>query len=339
MSRLREQPGATLGQSFPPFELTGELPAGNEIIGSVGLTPTGQVLAAASTSVVLASDQPAIPITGTVTVTGGLTDAQLRATPVPVSFVGGTGLTNTELRATPVPVSGTVAVTGVATETTLAALNAKVTAVNTGSVVVSSSALPTGASTNALQTTLIGYVDGIEALLAGTLLVNGSGSTQPISAVNLPLPTGAATAVRQDTGNSSLTSIDSKIITVNTGAVVVSSSALPTGASTSALQTTGNASLSSLDGKTPALGQAAMAVSTPVVLASDQPAIAVSGTIATGGLTDTQLRATAIPIIGYPIEGALDLILTELKVISRLLQLGLSINDEPDDIRDDLTLN
>jgi hypothetical protein len=42
--------------------------------------------------------------------------------------------------------------TGAATEATLATLNGKVTACNTGAVVVASSALPTGASTAALQT-------------------------------------------------------------------------------------------------------------------------------------------------------------------------------------------
>jgi len=41
---------------------------------------------------------------------------------------------------------------------------------------------------------------------------------------------------------------------------------LPTGASTSALQTTGNTSLSSIDTKTPALGQALAAASVPVIL-------------------------------------------------------------------------
>jgi hypothetical protein len=45
---------------------------------------------------------------------GGLTDAQLRASPVPVSIAGGAspsgGLTDLELRAAPVPVNGTVAV-------------------------------------------------------------------------------------------------------------------------------------------------------------------------------------------------------------------------------------
>lgn len=57
---------------------------------------------------------------------------------------------------------------------------------------------------------------------------------------------------------------------------------LPTGASTSALQTTGNTSLSSIDTKTPALGQALAAASTPVVLTAAQvttltPPAAITG--------------------------------------------------------------
>lgn len=54
------------------------------------------------------------PVAGGGGSTGGLTDAQLRASPVPVSITGGGtssgGLTDVELRAAPVPVSGTVAV-------------------------------------------------------------------------------------------------------------------------------------------------------------------------------------------------------------------------------------
>jgi len=53
---------------------------------------------------------------------------------------------------------------------------------------------------------------------------------------------------------------------------------LPTLAATSTLQTTGNTSLSSIDTKIPGLGQALMAVSTPVVIASNQSAIPVTGT-------------------------------------------------------------
>lgn len=83
---------------------------------------------------------------------------------------------------------------------------------------------------------------------------------------------------------------------------------------TTAKQDTGNTSLASIDTKTPALGQAAMAASTPVVLASNQTSIPVAATLqassavvghvivdsapttaVTGPLTDTQLRATAVP--------------------------------------------
>lgn len=48
------------------------------------------------------------------------------------------------------------------------------------------------------------------------------------------------------------------------------------GVATSALQTTGNTSLSSIDTKTPALGQAVMASSTPVVISSNQSSIPVT---------------------------------------------------------------
>lgn len=59
-----------------------------------------------------------------------------------------------------IPVSGTITVTGVATEVTLAALNAKVTAVNTGAVTISA-ALPAGSNT-------IGKVDVNKTALTGS---------------------------------------------------------------------------------------------------------------------------------------------------------------------------
>lgn len=105
-----------------------------------------------------------VAITGSVAVTGPLTDSELRASPVPVS---GTVTANL----------GTIA--GVATETTLSALNTKIPA----NLTVTST----------------------------RLLVDGSGVTQPISAASLPLPTGAATAANQATANASLSSIDAKL--------------------------------------------------------------------------------------------------------------------------------
>lgn len=68
---------------------------------------------------------------------------------------------------------------------------------------------------------------------SNALKVDGSAVIQPVSAVSLPLPTGAATASNQSTANTSL---------------------------------------SSIDGKTPSFGQAAMSGATPVAIASNQTA-------------------------------------------------------------------
>ena len=56
---------------------------------------------------------------------------------------------------------------------------------------------------------------------------------------------------------------------------------------------TSDVNLTEVGGAAIALGQAAMAASLPVVLASNQTAVPVSGP-----LTDTQLRATAVPVSG-----------------------------------------
>lgn len=72
---------------------------------------------------------------------------------------------------------------------------------------------------------------------------------------------------------------------------------LPTGASTSALQTTGNTSLSSIDTKTPALGQTTMAGSSPVVIASNQSAVPISGTVTANAGTGTfAVSAATLPL-------------------------------------------
>jgi len=92
--------------------------------------------------------------------------------------------------------------------------------------------------------------------------------------------------VVQGTGTNLHTVIDSGSITVtqatgtNLHTVIDSGTiSLPSGAATSALQTSGNSSLSSVDTKTPVLGQTVMASSSPVVIASNQSAVPVSGTV------------------------------------------------------------
>jgi len=89
------------------------------------------------------------------------------------------------------------------------------------------------------------YTDGAATVAhpVGTIPVfDKAGTITAVSSAN-PLPTsatvdttGLATSAKQDTGNTSLASIDGKITAVNTGAVTVASSALPTGAATAAKQ-------------------------------------------------------------------------------------------------------
>ena len=135
-------------------------------------------------------------------------------------------------------VSGTVSLpSGAATaakqdtgNTSLSSIDGKITACNTGAVVVSSGTITAdlGATDNAV-------LDSIDTAVNGTLTVDGSGVTQPVSAVSLPLPAGAATDAKQDTGNTSLSSIDTKITACNTGAVVISSGTVDLGATDNAV--------------------------------------------------------------------------------------------------------
>lgn len=80
---------------------------------------------------------------------------------------------------------------------------------------VLSSALPTGASTSALQTTGNTSLSSIDTkvpanltVTATRLLTDGSGVTQPVSAASLPLPTGASTEATLSTLNGKIATFD-----------------------------------------------------------------------------------------------------------------------------------
>jgi hypothetical protein len=247
------------------------------------------------------------------TVNVGLTDTQLRASAVPVSVSGvatsanqttgnsslssidtktpalvtgrvpvdGSGVTQpvsfTRLSSgtDSVTVSGTVTSTPSGTQTvsgTVAATQSGVWNVTNVSGTVS---LPTGAATAAKQ-----LADNHQ------VTVSNFPATQSVSVASLPLPTGSSTSALQTSGNSTLTAIDTKLgatLSVNVGLtdtqlrasavpISVASLPLPSGAATSALQTTGNVSLTAIDSK-------------------------LGGTLTVNvGLTDTQLRASAVPV-------------------------------------------
>jgi hypothetical protein len=169
-------------------------------------------------------------------------------------------LTNAELRATPVPVTGTVTLDSsslTALENITVTVGAAVEINNdVGNPIPASVAtlpLPNGAATAANQATIIGYVDGIETLLGGTLTVSTGltpltdaqlrATAVPVSVAALPLPSGAATAANQATIIGHIDGIEALLggtLTVNTGltpltdaqlratAVPVSLASLPT---------------------------------------------------------------------------------------------------------------
>ncbi len=171
--------------------------------------------------------------------------------------------------------SGNSSLATIASDTT--SLDGKVTACNTGAVVVSGSALPTGGATSALQTSgnsSLTSIDGkVTACNTGAVVVSSSA-----------LPSGGATATNQSTMISHLSEIEGAVETIEgcvSGSEVqvdIVSSALPSGGATSALQTTGNNSLATIAGDTTSLDGKVTACNTGAVTIS-------SSALPTGGAT------------------------------------------------------
>lgn len=145
----------------------------------------------------------------------------------PVPVTPGTGST--------FPVSGTVA----ATQSGTWNINSVTTL---PSITVSSSVLPTGASTATNQTS-VQSAPGTPQTTALTVQGNASGVALPVSASALPLPSGASTATNQTNVQSAPGTPQTTALTVQGNAsgvalpVSASSLPLPTGASTATNQT------------------------------------------------------------------------------------------------------
>ncbi len=188
-----------------------------------------------------------VSIASTVTVTGGLTDTELRASAVPVSLasVPSHAVTNAGTFATQAAQSGTWNITNVSGTISLP----------TGAAIASKQ--PTLGSAGTASTDVI-TIQGISGMTA--LKTDGTATTQPISAASLPLPSGASTAAKQPS--------------LGTAGV----------ASADVLSVQGVTSMTPL--KTDGSG-----VTQPV-----SGTVGISGTVTTTGLTDTELRATAVPV-------------------------------------------
>lgn len=181
----------------------------------------------------------------------------------------------------------TIAGKDFATQTTLAALNTKVTAVNTGAVVVSSSALPTGAATSAKQPALgtagsasadVITVQGVASMTA--LKVDGSAVTQPVSLTSTTI-TGTVAATQSGTWTNTVTQATAS----NLNATVVGTGTFATQA-TLAAETTkvigtvnqGTSPWVTSNATTSVVGNGAAATAQRVTLANDS-----TGIIATVG--------------------------------------------------------
>lgn len=158
--------------------------------------------------------------------------------------------------------------------------------------------LDTGAGTDTRAVVgLVGSKSGGAVLIPGDATkglavdLSATGANTNKFLVTPDLPTGASTAAKQDTGNTSLSSIDGKITAVNTGAVVVSSSALPSGAATSAKQPAlGTAGTSSADVIT-VQGRTSM---TPLLTDGSATTQPVSGTVTVNAGTNLNTSALAL---------------------------------------------
>lgn len=123
------------------------------------------------------------------------------------------------------------------------------------------------------------------------------------SNLHAQLDSGSTTAVTQATAaNLNATVVQATGTNLHT---VVDSSGLPTGAATSALQTTGNTSLSSIDTKTPALGQTStLSASVPVVQPADLAVVAQNITTQDLATTTTAQAYGQNSFSGTPTAGS-----------------------------------
>lgn len=198
-----------------------------------------------------------VAVSGSVAVTGPLTDAQLRATPVPVS--------------------GAVSFTA------------------PQHVIVDSSALPSGAATLAGQTQPgvdIGDVTVNNAAGVGAVNIQDGGNSITVDNPALSVVGGgveaAALRVTIASDSTGVLSVDD-----NGGSLTVDTPQLPAALVGGRLDENVGAWLGST---APTVGQKAMASSLPVVIASDQTAVPVSGTVAVStafALEATQLLVKA----------------------------------------------
>lgn len=220
---------------------------------------------------------------------GGLTDEELRATPVSVTMTGSPtgGLTDAELRATPVPISGTVnlgTIDGAATEGTLADALAALTSIATklDSQIEAGDAVALDVATlAALETTNVGNFPSTYPVTdnGGSLTVDGTfwQATQPVS---------LSEPISVDDNGGSLTVDNAQLSVVGGGTEAAALRVTLANDSTGVVSIDDNGASLTVDGPV-----------TDAQLRATPIEVTMTGS-PSGGLTDTELRATPVPVSG-----------------------------------------
>lgn len=170
----------------------------------------GQAAMAASTPVVIASNQSAIPISGTVTVDTSLLSTAAKQDTLLAELQLKADLTETQpvsAASLPLPAGASTAANQATEIASLASIDAGIPAALGQTTMAASmpvaiasnqSAIPVS-GTVTVDTSLLSTAAKQDLLLAELQLKADLTETQPVSAASLPLPSGAATSAKQDT--------------------------------------------------------------------------------------------------------------------------------------------
>jgi len=284
----------------------------------------GSKTSANSLPVVIASDQAAVPVSGTVTASGPLTDTQLRASAVPVTAVLTAGAA--VIGHVIVDTAPTTAVTQSGTWTVQPGNTANTTAWKVdGSAVVQPVSLT--------STTITGNITVAQATGTNLHTVVDSGTLTAVTAITNALPAGSNVighviadsgsttvvtgnvTVVQGTGTNLHTVVDSGTVTANAGSNLNTSllaldSTVAKDSSLTTIDTDIKAAqprkIQDSAGTSITLGQKAMASSLPMTLASDQSALplnkATRSDTYTGTANGTTVDASTNPLSRYAIQ-------------------------------------
>lgn len=236
-----------LGQALPANSSPVVLPA-SQIATLTPLTAVGRTWS-------LSSGSDSVTVSGTITAnTGGLTDAQLRASPVPVS------LTSTTITSSALPTGASTLAEQQSQTSLLSSIDGKLTAPLSVSGTVEVTNQITGYATAANQVTANASLSSIDSKLTSplTVSVNNFPVTQQVSGTvnvgNFPSVQAVSQSGIWTTARSwFLSSVNDSVAAVQSGiwniTNITGTISLPTGASTAANQVTANNSLASIDSK------------------------------------------------------------------------------------------